>query len=313
MKKIILSLVTILCVTTFAYAETVTRTGKCGDNATWTVSWDSEDSWNQTLTISGSGAIWDYPHNGDDSPVSGVSYTHIRKVIIGNSITRVGDAFFTRSLSLCDGLNSFTWSSGLKSIGKRAFAGADIDPITLPNNLETIEDEAFDGCHYTNSVTIPASVTYIAPSAFRNIHLLTNITVNASNKVYASHEGVLYNKAMTELILVPWYIKPNNDYRLDIPKGVKIIDDNAYPEYSDARLEKIVLPMSVEKIGAYGLSNSALEELSCMRPVPPEAQATSFSSTKADSGIYSFRLVGSIPSRHWLEQVHQLYRDRIPE
>ena len=230
MKKILLSLLAIICATTFAFAEKVTRTGQCGNNATWTVSWDSEDSWNQTLTISGSGAIWDYPHNGDDSPVSGVSYTHIRTVIIGNSITRVGDAFFSRSLSLCDGVNSFTWSSGLKSIGKRAFAGADIDPITLPNNLETIEDEAFDGCHYTNSVTIPASVTYIAP--------------------------------------------------------VKIIDDNAYPEYSDARLNKIVLPMSVEKIGAYGLSNSALEELSCMRPVPPTAQATSFNATPANIPVY---------------------------
>lgn len=286
MKKILLSFVAILCATTFAFAEIVTRTGQCGNNATWTVSWDSEDTWNQTLTISGSGAIWDYPHNGDDSPVSGVSYTHIRKVIIGNSITRVGDAFFTRSLSLCDGVDIFTWSSGLKSIGKRAFAGVDIDPITLPNNLETIEDEAFYGCHYTHYVTIPASVTYIAPSAFRNIHLLETITVDESNKVYASKDGVLYNKAMTELILIPFYNKPNSDYRLDIPKGVTTIDDNAFPEYSSARLSHIVLPMTIEHIGGYGLSNSALEKLTCMRPVPPEAQATSFNATPADIPVY---------------------------
>ena len=286
MKKILLSFVAILCATTFAFADIVTHTGQCGNNATWTVSWPSDDSWNQTLTISGSGAIWDYPHNGDNSPVSGVSYTHIRKVIIGNSITRVGDAFFSRSLSLCDGVQSFTWSSGLKSIGKRAFAGADIDPIKLPNNLETIEDEAFDGCHYTHFVTIPASVTYIAPSAFRNIHLLETITVDDNNKVYASYEGVLYNKEMTKLILIPLWCKPNDDRRLDIPKGVKIIAEKAFSEYSDARLRNIVLPMSVEQIGAYGLSNSALEELSCMRPVPPTAQATSFSSTKADIPVY---------------------------
>ena len=286
MKKLLLSFVAIICTTTFAFAETITHTGQCGNNATWTVSWPSDDSWNQTLTISGSGAIWDYPHNGDNSPVSGVSYTHIRKVIIGNSITRVGDAFFSRSLSLCDGVNSFTWSSGLKSIGKRAFAGADIDPITLPNNLETIEDEAFDGCHYTHFVTIPASVTYIAPSAFRNIHLLETITVNASNKVYASYEGVLYNKEMTKLILIPLWCKPNDDRRLDIPKGVKIIAEKAFSEYSDARLRNIVLPMSVEQIGAYGISNSALEKLSCARPVPPTAQATSFSSTPADIPVY---------------------------
>ena len=285
MKKLLLSFVAIICATTFTFAETITRTGQCGDNVTWTLTWESGDAENTALSLTGSGAIWDFPHNGEPSVFSQY-YPQIRTITMSNNITRVGNEFFVRSLSYDLQVNSISWSSNLKSIGKKAFAGTDIQQLVFPDKLERIEDEAFSGCHYTHYVTIPASVTYIAPTAFRNIQLLETITVNASNKVYASYEGALYNKAMTELILIPLYCKPNDDRRLDIPKGVKIIAEKAFSEYSDARLRNIVLPMSVEQIGAQGISNSRLEQLSCMRPVPPTAQATSFNDTPANIPVY---------------------------
>jgi len=38
--------------------------------------------------------------------------------------------------------------------------------LEVPESVETIHSQAFDGCNYLSSVWIPASVNYIGPAAF---------------------------------------------------------------------------------------------------------------------------------------------------
>ncbi|MBQ3618681.1 MAG: hypothetical protein II939_11070, partial [Bacteroidales bacterium] len=70
----------------FASSSAMAQTsGTCGDNATWTY-----DEATKTLTISGTGAMSDYP--SDNQPWSSIQ--DIQTVIIGNGITTIGENAF---------------------------------------------------------------------------------------------------------------------------------------------------------------------------------------------------------------------------
>ena len=107
-------------------------TGTCGDNLTWT--FDAETG---TLTISGTGEMWDYTYG----TLPWADYrSDIRTVTIPDSVTRIGDGAF----DYCTSLTS----------------------ITIPDSVTSIGYLAFCGCKSLTSVTIPSSVTYIGNFAF---------------------------------------------------------------------------------------------------------------------------------------------------
>ena len=62
------------------------------------------------------------------------------------------------------------------SIGERAFAGASLTSITIPNSVVSIGESAFANAYLT-SITIPNSVISIGESAFKNSSL-TSITID---------------------------------------------------------------------------------------------------------------------------------------
>ena len=79
--------------------------------------------------------------------------------------------------------------------------------IIIPNGVTSIGNYAF-GSEYGNSslitsITIPDSVTSIGEMAFEYCWNLTRIVVNDNNPNYSSQDGILYNKAKTEMIFVP--------------------------------------------------------------------------------------------------------------
>jgi len=72
---------------------------------------------------------------------------------------------------------------------------------------------------------------------------LTAITVEESNPNYASEDGILYNKAKTEIITVPGRISGN----ITIPAGVTTIAMGAF--IGCASLTGVTIPASVTNIG----------------------------------------------------------------
>lgn len=73
--------------------------------------------------------------------------------------------------------------------------------IVLPKNISSIGGNAFNGCLNITSINFPASLTTINVSSFQNFGGL--FSVNGSNNNFAAYNGVLYNKAQTDVLQCP--------------------------------------------------------------------------------------------------------------
>lgn len=177
-----------------ARSASVLAEGTCGDNATWSL--DSAG----TLTVSGSGAIYDYVYqvgpNHHLPPWN--KYSHeITKLVLSPGITRVGNLAFaylyyleevsisstvtelgTRCFESCDRLISVTIPGNVKVIGKQAFTYSDLlQSVTIGYGVEVIAEMAFEQCTQLQEITIPGSVHRIGDSAFSACHSLSSLTL----------------------------------------------------------------------------------------------------------------------------------------
>lgn len=90
------------------------------------------------------------------------------------------------------------------SIGTGAFyTCSGLTSITLPPGMASIGFEAFAFCAGFTNITLPASVTNIAKDAFVGCPDLVGFDVEATNPIYSSKDGVLFDKAQSRLICYP--------------------------------------------------------------------------------------------------------------
>lgn len=75
--------------------------------------------------------------------------------------------------------------------------------FTIPETVTSVWESAFANNGKLATLTIPASVTEIKDQAIVGCTALTAITVADENENYASVDGVLFNKAETQLIVYP--------------------------------------------------------------------------------------------------------------
>jgi BspA type Leucine rich repeat region (6 copies) len=113
----------------------------------------------------------------------------------------------------------------------------------IPNGVVVIEEHAFAHCSLLTDVAIPGSVTTIGNDAFLGCSGLTAITVDASNSVYSSVAGVLFDKDQTTLIRCP-----AGDRSIPaIPGTVTSIGDQAFS--GCFKLLSVTIPNGVTSIG----------------------------------------------------------------
>lgn len=122
--------------------------------------------------------------------------------------------------------------------------------ISIPSEIDNkkvteIYPSAFYGNTDVTEIYIPASINEIGRDAFTECSNLKNINVDANNLKYASEDGILFNKAKTELIYCPCAIKKET---VIIPEGVTNIEESAFA--SCASLKRITIPDTVTQIGA---------------------------------------------------------------
>ena len=132
--------------------------GKCGTKVTYTISDDG------VLTISGTGAMANYTYKDNDSsncPWHSVRWA-IKKVVIENGVTSIGDFAFAFDISLAD----VTIPGSVTSIGNRAFMGTPLTSVVIPEGVKTIGENAFWRCTSLQTVTVPASTTELGNHAF---------------------------------------------------------------------------------------------------------------------------------------------------
>lgn len=152
----------------------------------------------------------------------------------------------------CYALTSIDIPASVETIGQYAF---DMDEmltqVTLHEGLKEIGEGAFDECG-VKEITIPASVTLMGyvEEGWNNpyIGILERINVQPGNTVYASVDGILYNKAKTILMHCPTDYPVKN---VTLPAGIIRIVDNAMEHCGF--IESIVLPEGLEviEIGAF--------------------------------------------------------------
>ncbi|MBR3905117.1 MAG: leucine-rich repeat domain-containing protein, partial [Clostridia bacterium] len=162
-------------------------------------------------------------------------------ITMPEGITSIGDAAFAG----CDSLTGIMLPEGLTSIGDFAFIGcSSLTAITLPEGLTSIGDEAFAGCNSLTAITLPDSITEMGINPFAYCEQLTNIQVSPNPPVFATIEGVLFNKTEKKLVCYPGGFTAT-EYQ--VPKGIRSIGDYAF--YTCMSLTAITLPEGVTNIG----------------------------------------------------------------
>ncbi|MCR4963670.1 MAG: leucine-rich repeat protein [Firmicutes bacterium] len=189
--------------------------GSCGTNLRWTL----DDG--GTLTITGMGEMTDYTSSSNVPWYSQRSQIHT---------VEIGD--------------------GVTSISKFAFSGCSrLTHVMIPDGVTSIGGSAFEYCCGLISVEISAGVINIGDWAFYDCTSLTTITVEEENNVYSSMDGVLFNKAQTELVQYP----AGKGETYTIPDSVASIREGAFSSCSS--LTNVEIPNSVTSIGVGAFLN----------------------------------------------------------
>ncbi len=152
--------------------------GECGDNLNWYLD-------GTVLTISGTGAMYDYYNN--NSPW--YSYIDsISKVVIDDGVTSIGNWAFNG----CGNLENVEIANSVVSIGDFAFRYcSSLKSISLPEQLSEISDYLFYGCTSLETVYVPATVTRIGAYAFDSCGALTTVNFGCTKQEY---ENIVINQ-----------------------------------------------------------------------------------------------------------------------
>lgn len=163
----------------------------------------------------------------------------LNTINIPSSVAFIGEEAFKG----CVALTSVTIPSSLTRIGGLTFCACiGLTSISIPSSVRSIERDAFLNCSGLISATLGSSVASIGIGAFEGCNKLT-ITVVEDNPNFSSLDGVLYNKAKTNLIKSPI----NKTGSFNIPSTVTSIENSAFEGCSG--LTNVVIPSTVTSIG----------------------------------------------------------------
>lgn len=171
--------------------------GSCGEN----VRWELKDG---TLTISGTGDMYDYSWEGEDvSPWEAEAYT-VTQVVIQDGVTGIGENAFRD----CIGLKSVDFSDSVTIIGNGAFYRClALTSVHMPQKVSKLGAEAFYGCTALKEITLPEEITEIGMSTFCCCSALTSVTIpegvntigNAAFALCESLQSIIIPESVTSI------------------------------------------------------------------------------------------------------------------
>ncbi len=124
----------------------------------------------------------------------------LTEINLPDSLIKIGQAAFM----FCSSLKGIDLPEGLQIISSSAFARCfKLESIVIPDSTKTICIGAFSLCKSMVNIHLGSGVESFSLEVFDSCAALESITVSEDNPVYASVDGVLYNKAKTVLLLVP--------------------------------------------------------------------------------------------------------------
>jgi hypothetical protein len=251
--------------------------GECGDGLTW-----SYDGVTKSLTITGTGAMYDYW----EEPPAWFSFgEEILSLTVDSGVTGIGENAF----SGLEELQSVVIADSVITIADNAFSYCGkLTDISLPNGLQSVGAYAFAYCSHLGEITLPMSVTQIGDGAFQGCSRLLGIRVADGNQFYASDAyGVLFDASMQKLIQAPATL----DGHYIIPGTVQIIGASAFGGCKS--LDAVTIPASVSEIGNNAFSDCV--SLSFVR-IPASVTDIGESAFSNCSGLKGILFEGNVPA-----------------
>ena len=207
--------------------------GKTGDNVTYVLTQNNDDTTNPTytLTIQGNGEMADFKESDMEGRAPWIAQKEkITAVTIENGVTYVGAYAFDH----CKKLTQITIHAQLNSIGKGAFCDCEgLTSIEIPKTVTSIGVRAFSGCKGLSNIEIPETVVSIGGAAFDGCTGLTSIKIPAT---VTSIKEYTFNEC-------------SNLKNVEIPQDVVSIGQCAFS--GCGILVSIEIPQNVTSIGEY--------------------------------------------------------------
>ncbi len=215
--------------------------GSCGESVTYVLNDEG------ILTISGNGDMKDWPYKWRHPWYN--YYADIKKIVIKNGVTSIGNYEFFR----CSSLSSVEIPSSVTHIGYGAFRGcSSLSSVEIPSSVTSIESDTFYNCSSLSSVKIPSGVTSIGDSAFYNCSSLSSVEIPSG--VTSIGEGA--------------FIGCSSLSSVKIPSGVTSIGDSAF--YNCSSLSSVEIPSGVTSIGIHPICPICLiHPISPICPISP--------------------------------------------
>lgn len=155
---------------------------------------------------------------------------HLRTVVLPNNITSIGSYAFANSgivevtgmPDCCTSIGSYAFSNtnnlntveigkGLTTIPDHCFCSSLLPTITLPNNIVSIENEAFSSCANLKELRLPPSMKNIGKKAFSGCESLQEIHVPSMVETIADNAFTeCHYKDVYVYTLVPTHILQNS-------------------------------------------------------------------------------------------------------
>ncbi|MCQ2463618.1 MAG: leucine-rich repeat domain-containing protein [Clostridia bacterium] len=177
----------------FRDVEDFGENGQCGDNVYWTF-----DSKTGTLTLTGSGDMWEYEQGKNDieDVIPWYESNRVKKLIIEDGITKIAD----RAICGLNCLEDVQIGNNVRSLGKGAFSDcAMIENVELPDSLEVIEDGSFSYSNSLKSLVIPESVKSMGSYILCDCFSLKSLVIPGSVKSIG--DFTMYSTGIESLVL----------------------------------------------------------------------------------------------------------------
>ena len=273
MKKKLFSLLLALCMVLTLLPVTA-MAEIFSSNIPYTINYIFDDS-TGVLILHGEGALGDNGVSSKYKYSSDFSVSQVKKVIVEEGVTRIGNSAFAdfnrlTSVSLpstvteigpfafywCNALTEITLPANLTTIEEHAFYESGITQITVPAGVKEIGKFAFYSCDSLETVTFLGPTTSIRDQAFIGCDKLTTVTFpNTAGPKGRIEKQAFYGCPMLRSI--------------NIPEGVYSIGDYAFSDC--VALEQLTLPSTLKYI-----ERDAFDDCNSLRSVTIPAAVTSF-------------------------------------